>query len=55
MLEEKEECLNFDPYTFVALVDKVVIGEDKKLKFCFRNGMNYRSVSYTHLTLPTKA
>ena len=41
MLEQQEECLDFDPYTFVALVDKVVVGKDKKLEFCFRNGMRY--------------
>ena len=41
MLEQQEECLDFDPYTFVALVDKVVVGKDKKLVFCFRNGMEY--------------
>ena len=26
MLEEQEECMRFEPYTFVALVDKVVVG-----------------------------
>ena len=41
MLENQEECLNFAPYTFVALVDKVVVRQDGKLDFCFRNGMNY--------------
>ena len=41
MLEEQEERMRFDPYTFVALVDKVVVGQDGKLDFCFRNGMNY--------------
>ena len=41
MLEDQEECLNFAPYTFVALVDKVVVRQDGKLDFCFRNGMNY--------------
>ena len=45
MLERQEECLDFDPYAFVALVDKVVVGKDKKLEFCFRNGMRY-SVDY---------
>ena len=43
MLERQEECLNFNPYTFVALVDKVVIGKDRKLEFHFRNGMQYFS------------
>ena len=41
MMEEQEECIVFDPYTFVALVDKVVIGQDGQLEFIFRNGMKY--------------
>ena len=41
MLETQEECVGFEPYTFVALVDKVVVKEDGKLEFCFRNGMKY--------------
>ncbi len=41
MLEEQEECVGFDPYFFVALVDKVVVGQDRKLDFVFRNGMKY--------------
>ena len=41
MLEEQEECMRFEPYTFVALVDKVVVGKDRKLNFYFRNGKNY--------------
>ena len=41
MLEEQEECMQFEPYTFVALVDKVVVRQDGRLDFCFRNGMNY--------------
>ena len=41
MLEEQEECRRFESYTFVALVDKVVVRQDGKLNFCFRNGMNY--------------
>ena len=41
MLEEQGECRRFEPYTFVALVDKVVVRQDGKLDFCFRNGMNY--------------
>ena len=40
-LEEQEKCMRFEPYTFVALVDKVVVRQDGKLDFCFRNGMNY--------------
>ena len=41
MLEEQEECVRFEPYAFVALVDKVVVGQGGKLDFCFRNGMKY--------------
>ena len=41
MLERQEECLDFDPFTFVALVDKVVVNRDRRLEFFFRNGMNY--------------
>ena len=41
MLEQQEECLDFDPYTFVALVDKVVVDRDRKLVFYFRNGVEY--------------
>ena len=31
----------FEPYTFVALVDKVVVGQERKLEIIFRNGMKY--------------
>ena len=41
MLEQQEEYPGFDPYTFVVLVDRVVVRNDKRLKFCFRNGMEY--------------
>lgn len=41
MLEEQTECLGFDPYTFVALVDRVVVGQGRGLVFIFRNGMQY--------------
>ena len=41
MLEVQEECVRFEPYTFVALVDKVVVGKTGKLDFIFRNGMKY--------------
>ena len=41
MLEQQEECLDFDPYTFVALIDKVTILADGRLEFCFRNGLSY--------------
>ena len=40
MLDEQEECMRFDSYTFVALVDKVVVGQNGKLVFVFRNGIN---------------
>ena len=33
--------MRFDPYTFVALIDKVVVGQDRKLEIIFRNGMKY--------------
>lgn len=42
VLEQQEECLDFDPFPFVALVDKVVVGKDRKLEFYFRNGMEYQ-------------
>ena len=41
MLEKQEECVRFKPYAFVALVDRVVVGQDRKLEFIFRNGMQY--------------
>ena len=41
MLEEQEESVSFDPYTFVALIDKVIVGQDRKLEFVFRNGIKY--------------
>jgi len=41
MLEEQEECIGFEPYNFVALVDRVVVGQDRRLEFIFRNGMKY--------------
>lgn len=44
MLEEQEECIGFEPYTFVALVDRVVVGQDRKLEFIFRNEMKYEYV-----------
>ena len=39
MLEEQKECVEFEPGTFVALVDKVIIQHGGRLEFCFRNGM----------------
>ena len=44
ILEEQAECIRFEPYTFVALVDKVIVGHDSKLEFIFRNGMKYKYV-----------
>ena len=41
MLEEQEECVAFDPYTFVALVDRIFVIQDRRLEFIFRNGMQY--------------
>lgn len=41
MLESQEECMGFDSYTFVALVDKVIVGNTGKLEYIFRNGMKY--------------
>jgi len=43
MLEEQEECVVFDPYTFVALTDRVIVGQDRTLEFILRNGMKYRA------------
>ena len=31
---------SFNPYTFVALVDKVNVGQNRKLEIIFRNGTN---------------
>ena len=45
MLEEQEECVAFDPYTFVALINKAVVKKNGKLVFCFRNGMKYECIS----------
>ena len=39
MMEEQKECTGFEPGTFVALVDKVVIQHDGHMEFRFRNGM----------------
>ena len=39
MMEEQKECVEFEPGTFVALVDKVIIQRDGHMEFCFRNGM----------------
>ena len=39
MLEEQKECAGFEPGTFVALVDKVIVQHDGRMEFSFRNGM----------------
>ena len=41
MLEEQAECVRFDSYTFVTLVDRIIVEQDRKLEFVFRNGMKY--------------
>lgn len=41
MMETQEECMGFEPYTFVALVDKMVVGQNGELTCWFRNGMKY--------------
>ena len=40
-LEEQEKCMRFEPYAFVALVDKVIVGQPRTLEFIFRNGRKY--------------
>ena len=59
LMEEEKLCEASEPYTFVTLVDKVVIRRDRTLQFCFRNGMRYEhrpiqrpaicEQSFTHL------
>ena len=39
LLEKMEVCEAFEPYTFATLVEKVIVGRDGRLQFCFRNGM----------------
>ena len=39
LLEKVEVCKAFKPYTFVTLVEKVVVGRDGRLEFYFRSGM----------------
>ena len=41
LLKEQEECMRFEPYAFVALVDKVIVGQPRTLEFIFRNGRKY--------------
>ena len=38
MLEVQKECADFETGMFVALVDKVVIQQDGRIEFYFRNG-----------------
>lgn len=40
-LEKMEVCEAFEPYTFATMVERVVVGRDGRLQFCFRNGMQY--------------
>lgn len=40
-LEKVEVREAFEPYTFATMVEKVVVGRDGRLQFCFRNGMQY--------------
>ena len=40
-LEKMEVREAFEPYTFVTLVGKVVVGRDGRMQFCFRNGMRF--------------
>lgn len=39
-----QACVRFDSYTFVALVDRVVVRQDRTLEFIFRNGMKYEYI-----------
>jgi len=39
MLEEQEECVEFDSYTFVALVDRVNVDKDRTLEFILRKSL----------------
>ena len=38
-LKKVEVCEASEPYTFVTLVENVVVERDGRLQFCFRNGM----------------
>ena len=45
MLAKQEECMEFDPALFTALVERVVVSEDKKdvrLRFVLRDGSEYK-------------
>ena len=39
LLEKMEVCEAFEPYTFATLVEKVIVGRDGRLEFCFQNGL----------------
>ena len=39
MLEEQKECVEFEPGTFVALEDKVIIQRDGGMEFRLKNEM----------------
>lgn len=41
LLKKVEMCDAFEPYAFVTLVEKVVVGRDGQSQFCFRNGIQY--------------
>ena len=41
LLEKVEVCKAFKPYTFVTLVEKVVVGHDGRLEFFFTKGLRY--------------
>ena len=41
ILGKMEVCEAFEPYTFATMVEKVIVGRDGRLQFCFRNGMRY--------------
>ena len=38
-LDKMEVCEAFEPYTFATMVERVVVGRDGRLEFCFRSGM----------------
>ena len=41
LLKKVEVCEAIEPYTFATMVEKVVVGSDGRLRFCFLNGMQY--------------
>ena len=44
---EREECKSPDSYTFVTMVEKVVIDRDRKLEIYFRNGIKHSNLTST--------